>query len=94
MLSIFFVLGLRFGPCNGLVAFLLGVFGAKVDIGDLFLSVFYYGWELGLDEAFDVGERLLWVDEECEGLDGIVGGYGSSVVGVAVVAPVFLDADR
>lgn len=45
-----------------------------------------------MDEALDVGQRLLRVDEEGERLDLVVGRDGTGVV-FAVVGFVFLDAD-
>lgn len=66
-----FVLGfLAYFLLAGEDLILRGVFGAEVDGGDLcFAAGGGDGGEFRLDQALKVGEGLLGVDEESEGLD-------------------------
>jgi hypothetical protein len=59
----------RFLRVRGLERVLHAVFGAEVDIGYAFTAILFYGRKLGLDQALEVGEWLLGVDEEGKGLD-------------------------
>jgi hypothetical protein len=57
------VLGLGL-QCGRVILVSFGVFGAKVNVRYLFLSILYYWRELSLDQAFDVRKGLLWVDKK------------------------------
>lgn len=68
------------------------VFGAEVNIGDLFFAVLKNRWELGLNQSFDIGEGLLGMDQQSERLDLVVDGDGACKV-FAIVSLVLLNAD-